>query len=53
MNRQEIKDYAVQTFGFEDTITVTIFAIDEACKDDYVALYLMNECLELGVRRDK
>ena len=53
MNRQELKDYAIKNFGFEHEVTRTIFAIDEQCKDDYMATTLMDTCLELAVRRDE
>lgn len=47
--REEIKNTAIETLGFEHPMTIRIFAIDEMCKDDEMALTLMETALIEGV----
>ena len=47
--REEIKNTAIETLGFEHPMTIRIFAIDEVCKDDATALTLMGTALIEGI----
>ena len=47
--REEIKNTAIETLGFEHPMTIRIFAIDEMCKDDVTALALMETALIEGI----
>ena len=47
--REEIKNTAINTLGFEHPMTIRIFAIDEMCKDDATALTLMETALITGI----
>lgn len=47
--REEIKNAAIETLGFEHPMTIRIFAVDEMCKDDEMALTLMETALIEGV----
>ena len=47
--REEIKNTAINTLGFEHPMTIRIFAIDEMCKDDVTALTLMETALIEGI----
>ena len=49
MTREEIKNTAINTLGFEHPMTIRIFAIDEACEDDAIALTLMGTALIEGI----
>lgn len=49
MTREEIKNTAIKTLGFEHPMTIRIFAIDEMCKDDVIALVLMETDLIEGI----
>jgi hypothetical protein len=49
MTRTEIKNTAIETLGFEHPMTIRIFAIDEVCKDDEIALTLMQTALIEGI----
>ena len=49
MTREEIKNTASETLGFEHPMTIRIFYIDEVCKDDEIALPLMQFALIEGV----
>lgn len=49
MSRTEIKNIAIETLGFEHPMTIRIFSIDEVCKDDAIALTLMQTALIEGV----
>jgi hypothetical protein len=47
VNTMTTLDKAIQTYGFENPITITIAALEEQGKHD-LAEQLYNECLELA-----
>lgn len=49
MTREELKNKAVQMLGYEHPKTIAIFTVAEDCKDDLLALTLMEIFLLEGL----